>query len=75
MKTLLAVAATVAIAAIAIPTHRAAAQGGGKGDMPMKMAAPASHHATIIGTVVDVSCKFGQGLSGKERRHAVGCLP
>ena len=29
--------------------------------MPMK--APASKEVTVTGTVVDVSCKFGQGLT------------
>jgi len=32
------------------------------------MAAPASRDITVKGTVVDVSCKFGQGLSGAEHR-------
>ncbi len=30
------------------------------------MKAPPSQQATVTGTVVDVSCKFGQGLSGAE---------
>jgi hypothetical protein len=30
--------------------------------------APPSKEATVTGTVVDVSCKFGQGLSGPEHR-------
>lgn len=34
----------------------------------MHMRAPASHQATITGTVVDVSCKFGQGLGGADHR-------
>ena len=73
MKTLLAVAATLAIAAVAIPTHRADAQRGDKGkDMSMKMAAPASRQATVTGTVVDVSCKFGQGLSGEAHKMCAG---
>ena len=73
MKRLLTLAATLAIAALVVPTHRAAAQGGNKGkDMPMKMAAPASHKATVTGTVVDVSCKFGQGLSGEEHKMCAG---
>lgn len=37
-----------------------------KPTMPMK--APPSREATITGAVVDVSCKFGQGLSGAEHR-------
>ena len=32
------------------------------------MKAPPSRDATIRGTVVDVSCKFGQGLSGPDHR-------
>jgi hypothetical protein len=32
----------------------------------MMMKAPPSKEATVTGTVVDVSCKFGQGLSGAE---------
>jgi hypothetical protein len=32
------------------------------------MKAPPSRDATVTGTVVDVSCKFGQGLSGAEHR-------
>ena len=43
----------------AIPVS-AAAQGMGK--------APEGKEVTITGTVIDVSCKFGQGLSGPEHR-------
>lgn len=32
------------------------------------MKAPPSREATVTGTVVDVSCKFGQGLSGPDHR-------
>jgi hypothetical protein len=32
------------------------------------MKAPPSRDATVSGTVVDVSCKFGQGLSGADHR-------
>lgn len=32
------------------------------------MKTPPSRDATVTGTVVDVSCKFGQGLSGAEHR-------
>lgn len=74
MKRLLALAATLAIAALVVPTQRAAAQGDKGKDMPMKMVAPASHQATVTGTVVDVSCKFGQGLSGEAHKMcAVVC--
>ncbi|MGH7630157.1 MAG: hypothetical protein ACREOF_12415, partial [Gemmatimonadales bacterium] len=34
----------------------------------MAMKAPPSKQATVTGTVVDVSCKFGQGLAGAEHR-------
>jgi hypothetical protein len=34
----------------------------------MATKAPPSRDATITGTVVDVSCTFGQGLSGPEHR-------
>jgi hypothetical protein len=34
----------------------------------MAMKAPPSKEATVTGTVVDVSCKFGQGLTGQEHR-------
>lgn len=34
----------------------------------MKMAAPKGTEATITGTVIDVSCKFGHGLSGSDHR-------
>ena len=34
----------------------------------MKLMTPASHEATITGIVVDVSCKFGQGLTGADHR-------
>jgi hypothetical protein len=34
----------------------------------MAMKAPPSKEATVTGTVVDVSCKFGQGLSGADHR-------
>ena len=69
MKRVFAVAAAFAIAAVALPHHAAFAQGGAKGkEMPMHMQAPASHQATIRGTVVDVSCKFGQGLGGADHK-------
>ena len=51
--------ATILVAGISAPT---AAQA-------QKMAkAPASRQASITGTVVDVSCKFGQGLSGADHK-------
>ncbi|MBI4420331.1 MAG: hypothetical protein HY560_05855 [Gemmatimonadetes bacterium] len=33
-----------------------------------KMAKPAGATKTVTGTVVDVSCKFGQGLTGADHR-------
>ena len=39
----------------------AAAQG-------MKMEAPKSTQKTVTGTVIDVSCKFGQGLGGADHK-------
>lgn len=59
--------ATIAVA-ISMPTLAHAQAGGmASGAMPM-MAAPPSKQATITGTVVDVSCKFGQGLSGASHK-------
>ena len=44
-----------------------AAQQARQGSMPMgKM--PVGKESTITGTVIDVSCKFGNGLSGAEHR-------
>lgn len=34
----------------------------------MAMKAPEGRSVTITGTVIDVSCKFGQGLSGAEHK-------
>jgi hypothetical protein len=34
----------------------------------MEMKHPPSTQATVTGTVVDVSCKFGQGLAGADHR-------
>jgi hypothetical protein len=33
-----------------------------------QMKAPTSREATVTGTVIDVSCKFGQGLTGADHR-------
>lgn len=38
------------------------------GKKPMHMEMPKSKDVKITGTVVDVSCKFGQGLAGEEHR-------
>lgn len=44
-----------------------AAQQAGQGAMPMgKM--PVGKESNITGTVIDVSCKFGNGLSGAEHQ-------
>ncbi len=62
LSRLLAVLGLVAGAAtLAAPLH---AQEKDK----MTMKAPPSREATVTGTVVDVSCKFGQGLSGADHR-------
>jgi hypothetical protein len=61
MRTVLKVAAVAG--ALAFP---ATAFGQGGGGAPMK--APASRTVTVTGTVVDVSCKFGQGLQGEDHR-------
>lgn len=46
----------------------AAAQAQDKDKKPMHMEMPKSKDVKITGTVVDVSCKFGQGLTGEEHR-------
>lgn len=53
----------VALAVPALASAQAAPKGG---MMPMK--APPSKTATITGTVIDVSCKFGQGLTGADHK-------
>lgn len=51
---------TLALAAVALPgVARAQA---------MKMDTPHYKQASVTGTVVDVSCKFGHGLTGAEHR-------
>jgi hypothetical protein len=57
--TLLSVAGVLALASSA--PGRAVAQAAG-------MQAPQGKEVTITGTVIDVSCKFGQGLSGAEHK-------
>lgn len=61
LKHALAGCMTVAFAAGAVPGS-ASAQG------RMQMKAPPSTEASITGTVIDISCKFGQGLSGADHR-------
>ena len=75
MKRVLAVAAAFVVAALAVSARSAHAQGADKGKaMPMHMQAPTSHQATITGTVVDVSCKFGQGLGRPGSQDVFGGL-
>jgi hypothetical protein len=60
--------ALFAVLALAVLSAPAAAQqpvGQPKG---MEMSTPKSRTATITGTVVDVSCKFGQGLAGADHK-------
>lgn len=60
------VRALVVTALIGVCTPLAAQQPA-QGAMPMgKM--PVGKETTITGTVIDVSCKFGNGLSGAEHR-------
>ena len=56
-RVLLSVAGTLALGAL-FPAGAAA----------QAMKAPPSREATITGTVIDVSCKFGQGLSGADHK-------
>lgn len=37
-------------------------------DATAQMEAPEGRNATVSGTVIDVSCKFGQGLTGEDHR-------
>lgn len=59
MKRVLAVVAIVAAGAFLPGAAQAQAQ---------TSRAPAGRQASITGTVVDVSCKFGQGLSGTDHK-------
>ena len=54
--------------AIAVPAMAFAQGSGMEGKKMMPMKAPASTQVTITGTVVDVSCKFGQGLAGPDHK-------
>ena len=54
--------------AIAIPAAAFAQGGSMQRQKMMPMKAPASKQVTITGTVVDVSCKFGQGLGGADHK-------
>jgi hypothetical protein len=53
----------VAVALLGVTAPLTAQQAG----MPMGKA-PVGKESTITGTVIDVSCKFGQGLSGADHR-------
>lgn len=59
--------AAVALA-FAVPAMAYAQGGGMAGQKMAPMKAPASKQVTVTGTVVDVSCKFGQGLHGDDHR-------
>lgn len=59
MRTALRIALVVTFASVPAGVHAQAMPG---------MKAPASKTATISGTVVDVSCKFGQGLGGPDHK-------
>lgn len=68
LKQLAALALLTAAVAVTLPGEAQAQQ-----DKPMmKMAMPKSVQRTITGTVVDVSCKFGQGLTGAEHKMCAG---
>ena len=59
--------ARLAAALIAVGTATLASAGTASAQQ-MAMKKPASTQKTINGTVVDVSCKFGQGLTGADHR-------
>lgn len=58
-------AAVLALGALSAPAKAQQPAGQARG---MEMSAPKSRTATITGTVVDVSCKFGQGLTGADHK-------
>ena len=55
------------LAVAAILVAGVSATGAAQGQME-KGSAPVARQASITGTVVDVSCKFGQGLSGADHK-------
>lgn len=59
MRTAMRIALVTAFATIPVAAQAQSLPG---------MIAPASKNATISGTVVDVSCKFGQGLGGPDHK-------
>ena len=62
--------ATLAFAAAAGASLPQAANAQAMAGKPMAM--PVGHEETITGTVIDVSCKFGQGLTGAEHTICAG---
>lgn len=51
----------VGAVSIGLPSLAAAQSGG-------QMASPVGRDITVSGTVIDISCKFGQGLTGADHR-------
>ncbi len=62
--------AALAMLAAAVSAPQAASAQQGKPTMKMEM--PKGTQRTITGTVVDVSCKFGQGLTGADHKMCAG---
>lgn len=63
------IAALAVLGAVLSAPPTASAQ---QGKPTMKMEAPKGVQRTITGTVVDVSCKFGQGLAGADHKMCSG---
>jgi hypothetical protein len=57
----------VAVTAVTLSASAAQAQQGA-----MKMEMPKGTERTVTGSVIDVSCKFGQGLAGAEHKMCSG---
>ena len=70
MRVITRVITRVAAVALAVVVPAMAfAQGGGMtGQKMAPMKAPTSKQVTVTGMVVDVSCRFGQGLRGDDHR-------
>lgn len=64
-KCLMLGAAVLAMVTVSTPARAQQAASQGKS---MEMSAPTGRSVTITGTVVDVSCKFGQGLAGADHK-------
>jgi hypothetical protein len=58
--------------ALAIPAMAFAQGGRMEGQKMAPMKAPPSKEVTVTGTVIDVSCRFGQGLRGEEHKMCAG---